>query len=152
MICSGVCRLPFMSSLLACNAGSRDSHKNWIKIWGAGQPGMFVPKMLLDSTTQVYGQANIVKPVVLVERVHAVLRSNEVGDLAVVLLERRDGNAFKESADKWSRLGHPLAPSLPLLGHGLPVGLAFFLAAPCRPIVGICGIRSVILGQLLHLD
>lgn len=62
--------------------------------------------MLLDAAAQVDREADIVEAVVLVERVHAVLRSNEVGDFTVVLLERRNRDAFKEPANKWLSVSH----------------------------------------------
>src|SRR5690606_7120884 len=34
MICSGVCRLPFIENLLGQN-GRKDSHNNWTNFWGA---------------------------------------------------------------------------------------------------------------------
>ncbi|MFN9977982.1 MAG: hypothetical protein ACK58T_49550, partial [Phycisphaerae bacterium] len=35
-ICSGVCLVRFIESLLAATGGSRDSHSCWIRIRGAG--------------------------------------------------------------------------------------------------------------------
>src|SRR5690606_8226397 len=37
MICSGVCRLPFIENLLGQH-GRKDSHNNWTTFWGADHP------------------------------------------------------------------------------------------------------------------
>ncbi|MCH8851584.1 MAG: hypothetical protein IID41_02915 [Planctomycetes bacterium] len=66
-------------------------------------PGVFVAKMLLDPTTQVDRKAHVVvQAVVLVQGVHTVPRSHQIGYLSVILLERRDGDAFEEATHERS--------------------------------------------------